>query len=96
MGNKHSKAPVGQAFAISVRGNNVDQALRALKKKMQRDGAFGEMRKASEGYMGPAEKKRVKHEKAVDRQRRKADKKAASELGMGVSDYRKQRRLGLL
>ncbi len=29
---------------ISVRDNNVDQALRALKKKLQREGVFREMR----------------------------------------------------
>jgi small subunit ribosomal protein S21 len=29
---------------VSVRDNNVDQALRALKKKLQREGVFREMR----------------------------------------------------
>ena len=94
MSNKHPEAPVGKAFNVAVRDNNVDQALRVLKKKMQRDGAFGEMKRAAEGYIGPSETKRVKHDKAVARIQKKADKKAAGELGMGVSDYRKQRRLG--
>jgi small subunit ribosomal protein S21 len=29
---------------VSVRDNNVDQALRALKKKLQREGVFREMK----------------------------------------------------
>ena len=96
MANKHPEAPVGKAFAVAVRDNNVDQALRVLKKKMQRDGAFGEMKKSAEGFMGPAETKRVKHEKAVARIQKKADKKAANDLGMNISDYKRQRRLGLI
>ena len=32
---------------VSVRDNNVDQALRILKKKMQREGVFREMKKES-------------------------------------------------
>ena len=37
---------------VSVRDNNVDQALRALKKKMQREGIFGEtkLRQAYEKF----------------------------------------------
>ncbi|MDG2190235.1 MAG: 30S ribosomal protein S21, partial [Paracoccaceae bacterium] len=34
---------------VSVRDNNVDQALRVMKKKMQREGMFREMR-AKEFY----------------------------------------------
>ena len=33
---------------VSVRDNNVDQALRILKKKMQREGVFREMKTPSE------------------------------------------------
>ncbi len=35
---------VGSAVQVLVRDNNVDQALRALKKKMQREGVFREMK----------------------------------------------------
>ena len=41
---------------VSVRDNNVDQALRILKKKMQREGVFREM-KHRRVYEKPSEKK---------------------------------------
>ena len=41
---------------VSVRDNNVDQALRVLKKKMQREGMFREM-KNRRAYENPSEKK---------------------------------------
>ena len=41
---------------VSVRDNNVDQALRILKKKMQREGVFREM-KNLRVYEKPSEKK---------------------------------------
>ena len=41
---------------VSVRDNNVDQALRVLKKKMQREGMFREM-KNRRAYEKPSEKK---------------------------------------
>ena len=42
---------------VSVRDNNVDQALRVLKKKMQREGMFREM-KNRRAYEKPSEKKK--------------------------------------
>ena len=41
---------------VSVRDNNVDQALRILKKKMQREGMFREM-KNRRVYEKPSERK---------------------------------------
>jgi len=41
---------------VLVRDNNVEQALRVLKKKMQREGVFREMKRAS-FYEKPSEKK---------------------------------------
>ena len=41
---------------VSVRDNNVDQALRVLKKKMQREGMFREM-KNRRAYEKPSEEK---------------------------------------
>jgi small subunit ribosomal protein S21 len=41
---------------VSVRENNVDQALRALKKKLQREGVFREM-KLKQHFEKPSEKK---------------------------------------
>ncbi len=54
---------------VTVRDNNVDQALKALKKKMQREGIFREM-KLRRSYEKPSERKaRVKAE-AVRRARK--------------------------
>jgi small subunit ribosomal protein S21 len=47
------KEPHVQVF---VRDNNVDQALRALKKKMQREGLFREM-KLRKHYEKPSERR---------------------------------------
>ena len=47
---------------VLVRDNNVDQALKALKKKMQREGIFREM-KLRGHYEKPSEKKRGKRRK---------------------------------
>ena len=41
---------------VFVRDNNIDQALRALKKKMQREGVFREM-KLRKHYEKPSEKR---------------------------------------
>ena len=41
---------------VSVRDNNVDQALRVLKKKMRREGMFREM-KNRRAYEKPSERK---------------------------------------
>jgi len=41
---------------VFVRDNNVDQALRVLKKKMQREGVFREM-KRRRSYEKPSERK---------------------------------------
>ena len=45
--------------SVNVRDNNVDQALRVLKKKMQREGIFREM-KLRRHYEKPSEKKHAK------------------------------------
>ena len=60
---------------VSVRDNNVDQALRALKKKLQREGVFREMR-LKEAFENPSEKKTRQAKEAVNRQRKLARKKA--------------------
>ena len=45
-----------QNMYVSVRDNNVDQALRVLKKKMQREGMFREM-KNRRAYEKPSERR---------------------------------------
>ena len=59
---------------VFVRENNVDQALRALKKKMQREGIFREM-KMRRSYEKPSEKRVRKQAEAVRRARKLARKR---------------------
>ena len=54
---------------VSVRDNNVDQALRALKKKMQREGIFREM-KLRRAYEKPSERRARERAEAVRRHRK--------------------------
>ena len=54
---------------VSVRDNNVEQALRALKKKLQREGIFREM-KIRKHYEKPSEKKKREASEAVRRWRK--------------------------
>lgn len=58
---------------VNVRDNNVDQALKALKKKMQREGIFREM-KLRKNFEKPSEKKAREKSEAV-RRARKMDRK---------------------
>jgi len=63
---------------VIVRDNNVDQALRALKKKMQREGIFREM-KLRRSYEKPSERKARERAEAVRRARKLARKRAQRE-----------------
>jgi len=54
---------------IVVRDNNVDQALKALKKKMQREGTFREM-KRRKFYEKPSEKRARQKAEAIRRARK--------------------------
>jgi small subunit ribosomal protein S21 len=67
---------------VVVRDNNVDQALRALKKKMQREGIFREM-KLRNYYEKPSEKRAREKAEAIRRARKLARKKAQREGGGG-------------
>ena len=82
-------APVGSAerervtgerplVQIFVRDNNVDQALKALKKKMQREGSFREMKRHVH-YEKPSEKRARQQAEAVRRARKLARKRAQRE-----------------
>ena len=59
----------GLSVEVSVRDNNVDQALRALKKKLQREGVFREMKLRRHFEKPSARRKREKAE-AVRRYRK--------------------------
>jgi small subunit ribosomal protein S21 len=63
---------------VLVRDNNVDQALKALKKKMQREGIFREM-KLRGHYEKPSERRAREKAEAVRRARKLARKKAQRE-----------------
>ncbi|MBT9371857.1 30S ribosomal protein S21 [Allorhizobium pseudoryzae] len=63
---------------VLVRDNNVDQALRVLKKKMQREGVFREM-KARSSYEKPSERRAREKAEAIRRQRKLARKKMQRE-----------------
>lgn len=64
--------------SVNVRDNNIEQALRALKKKMQREGIFREM-KMRRHYEKPSERKareeseNIRRSRKMDRKRRDRD-----------------------
>jgi small subunit ribosomal protein S21 len=63
---------------VLVRDNNVDQALKALKKKMQREGIFREM-KLRNYFEKPSERKARERAEAVRRARKLARKRLQRE-----------------
>jgi small subunit ribosomal protein S21 len=63
---------------VLVRDNNIDQALRFLKKKMQREGMFREM-KQRRFYEKPSEKTNREKAEAIRRARKVARKKLQRE-----------------
>ena len=63
---------------VLVRDNNVDQALRVLKRKMQREGVFREM-KQRRSYEKPSERKNRERSEAIRRARKVARKQAQRE-----------------
>ncbi len=54
---------------VTVRDNNVDQTLKVLKKKMQREGIFREM-KLRRSYEKPSERKAREKAEAIRRARK--------------------------
>ena len=59
---------------VQVRDNNVDQALRILKRKMQKEGLYREM-KQRRFYEKPSEKRVREQQEAVRRARKLARKR---------------------
>ena len=60
---------------VHVRDNNIEQALRALKKKLQREGVYREM-KMRKHYEKPSERRVREAGEAVRRARKLARKKS--------------------
>jgi len=74
---------------VLVRDNNVDQALRVLKKRLQREGVFREM-KLRKYYEKPSEK-RVREAAEAVRRTRKAARKTAIREGLIAAPKRVER-----
>lgn len=66
---------------VLVRDNNVEQALRFLKKKLQREGVFREMR-LREHFEKPSEKRAREKAEGIRRVRKLARKKLERESGV--------------
>ena len=66
---------------VIVRDNNVDQAMKALKKKLQREGVFREL-KLRNFYEKPSEKRAREKAEAIRRARKLARKRAQRESGV--------------
>src|SRR5207244_12763144 len=75
-----ANSEIGKQLQVFVRENNVDQALRILKKKMQREGIFREM-KRRKAYEKPSERKTREKAEAI-RRARKAARKLAQREGL--------------
>jgi small subunit ribosomal protein S21 len=69
---------------VLVRDNNVDQALRFLKKKLQQEGVFREMR-LREYYEKPSQKRARETAEGIRRARKLAQKKLNRELGISTA-----------
>ena len=77
-GRGRSSKGVGGQVQVLVRDNNVDQALKALKKKMQREGIFREM-KLRRHYEKPSERRAREAAEAVRRARKMERKRVERE-----------------
>ena len=75
----HQKRKDYYIMKVDVRNNNVDQALRILKKKLQIDGLFNELRER-EHFVSRGEKRR-RAKAAGIRRCKKDEKKRREELG---------------
>jgi small subunit ribosomal protein S21 len=74
-----SRSPTGVSLLqVFVRDNNVDQALRVLKKKLQREGVFREMRR-QRFYEKPSARATREKAEAIRRARKFARKEAIRE-----------------
>jgi small subunit ribosomal protein S21 len=63
---------------VLVRDNNVEQAMKALKRKLQREGVFRELRR-KKSYEKPSERRTREKGEAIRRARKLARKRAERE-----------------
>ena len=86
---RRCRADEGRPLQVLVRDNNVEQALKVLKKKMQREGVFREM-KARRSYEKPSQRRAREKAEAV-RRSRKAARKLAQREGLLPGPKKKPR-----
>jgi small subunit ribosomal protein S21 len=72
---------------VLVRDNNVEQALRVLKKKMQREGVFREMKRAS--FCEKTSEKAARQKSEAIRRSRKLARKQAIREGLIAAPVKK-------
>ena len=65
-------------ISVVVRNNNVDQALKILKRKLQREGVFSELKLRSH-YEKPTEKRAREKDESIRRTNKLARKRAMRE-----------------
>lgn len=63
-----------KTLEVDVRNNDINQALRVLKKKLQREGVFKELRRR-QSFEKPSEKKRRQKAEAKSRHQKSLRKK---------------------
>ena len=80
--NKKLLKESGNPVQVTVRDNNVDQALKVLKKKLQREGVFREM-KLRRAFEKPSERRAREKAEAV-RRGRKLERKRLEREGFQV------------
>jgi len=73
---------------VLVRDNNIDQALRSLKRKMQKEGVFREMRRRR-FYEKPSDRTTREKAEAI-RRRHKLARKVAQREGLIAAPKKKQ------
>jgi small subunit ribosomal protein S21 len=89
------RAPISMKellMQIVVRDNNIDQALKVLKKKMQREGVFREM-KMRTAFEKPSERRTREKAEAV-RRARKTERKRMQREGLIAAPKKKERPVG--
>jgi small subunit ribosomal protein S21 len=78
-----AEPPGSQPLQVLVRDNNIDQAMRLLKKRLQQEGVFREMR-LRESYEKPSVKRAREKAEGIRRARKLAQKKMNRELGISA------------
>ena len=73
---------------VEVRNDNVDQAIRILKKKLQQDGLFNELRER-EFFTSRSEKRRRSKAAAIRRQKREDVKREEEAYGAQTKKNRR-------